>query len=74
MHFRPEFINRIDEFIIFQGLKKDQIRSIVRLQAARVEKRLAERKIALELRESGVWVVGWVGSAALLWLLGEQVE
>ncbi len=53
MHFRPEFINRIDEFIIFQGLKKDQIRSIVRLQAARVEKRLAERKIALELRESG---------------------
>ncbi|GAB4821827.1 hypothetical protein N2152v2_008873 [Parachlorella kessleri] len=58
MHFRPEFINRIDEFIIFQGLKKDQIRSIVRLQAARVEKRLAERKIALELRESAVDYLG----------------
>lgn len=32
MHFRPEFINRIDEFIIFQGLRREQIKSIVALQ------------------------------------------
>ena len=32
MHFRPEFINRIDEFIIFQGLQRDQIKNIVALQ------------------------------------------
>lgn len=54
MHFRPEFINRIDEFIIFQGLRKDQIKHIVRLQAERVSKRLAERKITLDLTESAV--------------------
>lgn len=54
MHFRPEFINRIDEFIIFQGLKKEQIKSIVRLQADRVSKRLAERKMTLDLTDSAV--------------------
>jgi ATP-dependent Clp protease ATP-binding subunit ClpB len=54
MHFRPEFINRIDEFIIFQGLKKDEIKSIVRLQADRVSKRLAERKMTLQLTDSAV--------------------
>lgn len=54
MNFRPEFINRIDEFIIFQGLRKDQIKSIVRLQAERVAKRLAERKMAMELTDSAV--------------------
>ena len=32
MHFRPEFINRIDEFIVFQGLRLEQIKSIVLLQ------------------------------------------
>lgn len=35
MHFRPEFINRIDEFIVFQGLRKEQIKSIVQLQVGR---------------------------------------
>ena len=34
MHFRPEFINRIDEFIVFQGLRREQIESIVRLQVS----------------------------------------
>ena len=53
-HFRPEFINRIDEFIIFQGLTKDQIKSIVRLQVARVEKRLAEKKMSMELTDDAV--------------------
>jgi ATP-dependent Clp protease ATP-binding subunit ClpB len=53
-HFRPEFINRIDEFIIFQGLQKEEIKRIVRLQADRVAKRLAERKMSMELRDSAV--------------------
>ncbi|HIE47960.1 TPA: ATP-dependent Clp protease ATP-binding subunit, partial [Candidatus Bipolaricaulota bacterium] len=39
-YFRPEFINRIDEIIVFQALTRDQIRDIVRLQLARVERRL----------------------------------
>ncbi|EFN53397.1 hypothetical protein CHLNCDRAFT_137194 [Chlorella variabilis] len=54
MHFRPEFINRIDEFIVFQGLRREQIKSIVQLQARRVEKRLAEKKMRMELQESAV--------------------
>jgi ATP-dependent Clp protease ATP-binding subunit ClpB len=53
-HFRPEFINRIDEFIIFQGLQKDQIKHIVRLQAARVQKRLNDKKMLMELTEDAV--------------------
>ena len=52
-HFRPEFINRIDEFVLFDALNKDEITEIVRLQAARVSKRLGEKKMALELRDSG---------------------
>lgn len=54
MHFRPEFINRIDEFIIFQGLHKEEIKKIVRLQSERVAKRLADRKMKMELTESAV--------------------
>lgn len=54
IHFRPEFINRIDEFIVFQGLQKNQIQAIVRLQADKVKQRLAEKKIKMELHESAV--------------------
>ena len=61
MHFRPEFINRIDEFIVFQGLRREQIKSIVQLQARRVEKRLAEKKMRMELQESGEGSGGRVG-------------
>ena len=53
-HFRPEFVNRIDEFVLFDSLRKEQIKSIVRLQARRVGERLAAKKMAFELRESGV--------------------
>ncbi|MEO8890736.1 MAG: AAA family ATPase, partial [Coleofasciculaceae cyanobacterium] len=52
--FRPEFLNRIDEVIIFHALKKEQLRHIVYLQTQRLEKRLAERKIALKLSESAL--------------------
>ncbi|KAL4458733.1 hypothetical protein ABPG75_013598 [Micractinium tetrahymenae] len=54
MHFRPEFINRIDEFIVFQGLRREQIKNIVTLQAKRVEKRLAEKKMKMEMDNSAV--------------------
>jgi ATP-dependent Clp protease ATP-binding subunit ClpB len=53
-HFRPEFVNRIDEFVIFDSLKKEEIKEIVRLQAKRVGKRLEEKKMALNLQESAV--------------------
>lgn len=51
-HFRPEFINRIDEFVMFDALKKEQIKSIVRLQAERVALRLTDKKMVLDLRDS----------------------
>ena len=47
--FRPEFLNRIDEIIIFDPLTQDQIESIVGLMAAEVQKRLADRQITFEL-------------------------
>ncbi|MCR4580852.1 MAG: ATP-dependent chaperone ClpB [Treponema sp.] len=46
--FRPEFLNRIDEIVMFQQLGKEHISSIIKLQLERVEKRLADRKIKLD--------------------------
>ncbi|KAJ03762.1 ATP-dependent chaperone ClpB [Sulfitobacter mediterraneus] len=48
-HFRPEFLNRLDETIIFDRLARDDMTGIVDIQLARLLKRLAGRKIALEL-------------------------
>ena len=48
-HFRPEFLNRIDELIIFNPLTTDDLRSIIQLQLKEVFVRLSERGIALTL-------------------------
>ncbi len=48
-HFRPEFLNRVDETIIFHGLSREQIGQIVEIQLAGLRKRLAERKMDLVL-------------------------
>jgi len=48
-HFKPEFLNRIDEIITFHPLDKKEIRSIVDLQLARVGKRLTEQRITLDV-------------------------
>jgi ATP-dependent Clp protease ATP-binding subunit ClpB len=52
--FRPEFLNRIDDTIIFHSLKKDQLRDIVKIQVGRLEKRLIDRKLSLKLAESAL--------------------
>ena len=49
--FRPEFLNRLDEIVIFQGLTEEQIKQIVDLMMKDVKKRLADRKITVELTE-----------------------
>jgi ATP-dependent Clp protease ATP-binding subunit ClpB len=49
--FRPEFLNRIDEIIIFRSLTKQQIESIVDIQLASLERRLGDRKLHLQLSE-----------------------
>jgi ATP-dependent Clp protease ATP-binding subunit ClpB len=48
-HFRPELLNRIDEVVIFRPLGLEQIKSIVEIQLGGLRKRLAERKITLDL-------------------------
>ncbi|RKT32520.1 ATP-dependent Clp protease ATP-binding subunit ClpB [Roseovarius halotolerans] len=51
-HFRPEFLNRLDEIVIFDRLTRDQMDGIVDIQMRRLLKRLAGRKISLELDEA----------------------
>jgi len=48
-HFRPEFINRVDEVVIFEPLARDQIAGITEIQLGRLRSRLAERELKLEL-------------------------
>jgi len=50
-HFRPEFLNRIDEIVIFNYLKKPEIKKIVELEMAKVEKRLALKEIKIAISE-----------------------
>ena len=51
-HFRPEFLNRIDEIVIFHNLKLDDIKRIVEIQLRALAKRLSERGVSLELSDA----------------------
>ncbi|WP_284263443.1 ATP-dependent chaperone ClpB [Roseicyclus amphidinii] len=62
-HFRPEFLNRLDDMIVFDRLTRVDMDGIVRIQLKRLERRLAQRKITLELDE-----------AALSWLADEGYD
>ncbi|KGJ04312.1 ATP-dependent Clp protease ATP-binding subunit ClpB [Paracoccus halophilus] len=62
-HFRPEFLNRLDEIIIFHRLTRENMDGIVRIQLRQLENRLAQRKIALDLDD-----------AALKWLADEGYD
>jgi ATP-dependent Clp protease ATP-binding subunit ClpB len=53
-HFRPEFLNRVDEVIVFHGLGDEHLRRIVRIQLQDLERRLADRGIELELEEGAL--------------------
>ncbi|MFN0264767.1 ATP-dependent chaperone ClpB [Tepidamorphus sp. 3E244] len=56
-HFRPEFLNRLDEIILFHRLKKEQMGAIVDIQMQRLERLLADRKITLTLdAEARAWL------------------
>jgi ATP-dependent Clp protease ATP-binding subunit ClpB len=60
-NFRPEFLNRVDEMIIFHGLQRNQLREIVKLQVKRLEARLEERKMALDLTPATIDFLADVG-------------
>jgi ATP-dependent Clp protease ATP-binding subunit ClpB len=51
-HFRPEFLNRVDEIIVFHALSMEQLKQIVEIQLNRLRTRLAERHIILELTDA----------------------
>lgn len=53
-HFRPEFVNRIDELVIFEPLAKDQIAGIAKIQLGRLRQRLAERGLSLQLTDEAM--------------------
>ncbi len=60
-HFRPEFINRLDEIVVFRPLEKAQIRRIARIQINYLERRLAERQLKLEISDKALDMLGNVG-------------
>ncbi|KAL3640187.1 Chaperone protein ClpB3, chloroplastic [Castilleja foliolosa] len=59
--FRPEFMNRVDEYIVFQPLDRDQIGSIVKLQLERVQKRIADRKMKIQVSDAAIQLLGNLG-------------
>ena len=60
-HFRPEFLNRLDEVILFHRLAAEHMAPIVKIQVARVQKLLKDRKIELDLTEAALRWLGRVG-------------
>jgi len=60
-HFRPEFINRIDEVVVFHPLIREQIRAICRIQIQNLEQRLKERDITLKVSDAALDYLGEAG-------------
>ncbi|MCG8434846.1 MAG: AAA family ATPase, partial [Gammaproteobacteria bacterium] len=60
-HFRPEFLNRIDEAVVFHPLGKEQIRAITNIQIEYLRQRLAERDMHLEVSEAALDKLGEAG-------------
>ena len=59
-HFRPEFLNRLDDQIIFHSLRRDELRQIVSLQVERLRQRLSDRKLSLSISEGAT---DWLANA-----------
>jgi ATP-dependent Clp protease ATP-binding subunit ClpB len=59
--FRPEFLNRLDEIIIFHSLQKSELRNIVQLQVDRLRQRLTDRKMSLKLSSSALDFLAEIG-------------
>ncbi len=60
-HFRPEFINRIDESVVFHPLGREQIRAISTIQIAQLRKRLQDREIGFEISDQALDLLGEAG-------------
>lgn len=51
-HFRPEFLNRVDEIVVFHSLTKNELEKVVQIQIERLKERLKDKRIELEVTES----------------------
>ena len=60
-HFRPEFLNRIDETLIFHSLNEEELKSIVGIQLGSLQRLLADKKISLELDEAAKSLLAKIG-------------
>jgi ATP-dependent Clp protease ATP-binding subunit ClpB len=60
-HFRPEFINRVDELVVFHGLTKEQLVAIVDIQLAQLRRRLEDRRLVLEVTDEAKQFLAEVG-------------
>jgi ATP-dependent Clp protease ATP-binding subunit ClpB len=60
-HFRPEFVNRIDEIVVFQALDSTQIKAIAKIQLQRLEQRLAAQDMKLDVSDAALAEVAKVG-------------
>lgn len=68
-HFRPEFVNRIDEFTVFKALQRQDIKRIVKLQAKRVEERLNAKKMKMQLKEPAIEFLAVCSMLLVYWLV-----
>jgi ATP-dependent Clp protease ATP-binding subunit ClpB len=57
-HFRPEFLNRVDETVVFHALETEQLTKIVEIQLERLRARLTERRISLSVTPAALWYLG----------------
>ena len=60
-HFRPEFINRVDETVVFHPLKRDQIRDIAKIQLQHLSARLQEQDFTLQISDEAIDILGEAG-------------
>ncbi|NQY25741.1 MAG: ATP-dependent chaperone ClpB [Piscirickettsiaceae bacterium] len=60
-HFRPEFINRVDDVVVFHPLKREQIHAIAKIQLAHLHARLAERDMSLEVSDAALDLIAEAG-------------
>jgi ATP-dependent Clp protease ATP-binding subunit ClpB len=60
-HFRPEFINRVDDVVVFHPLEQEQIRAIAEIQLAQLRARLAERDIKMTLSDEALDLIASEG-------------
>jgi ATP-dependent Clp protease ATP-binding subunit ClpB len=78
-HFRPEFLNRVDEMVVFRTLSQEDLKAVARIQIRRVEQMLGERRIGLETRDEALdWLAehGWdphFGARPLKRLIQQEV-